>query len=222
MKLVRRFPFTVVLTWALLLATVVLVAWTFATLVGDKARLQDTVTAMRSEQLELVSQYRSLYEEATVDGVEPSAPAPAEVEDEISALEPVAGDRGPVGAVGPVGPAGPPGAPGPVGPSGPPGPSGESIVGPGGPTGPAGLTGAPGAAGEPGAAGADGVSIVGPEGPVGPAGPAGADGANGIDGRGIWGLDCQADGSWLVTYSDGTTSTTPGPCRATTGPEVLP
>ena len=41
----------------------------------------------------------------------------------------------------------------------------------------------------------------------------GANGADGKDGRGIADTDCQDDGTWLITYSDGTTDTARGPCR---------
>lgn len=214
---VRRFPLTVVLTWILSIALLALLTWSFASLAGDKARLRETVTTMRAEQLELVSQYRALYEEATVDGVEPSAPAPAEVEDEISALEPIPGERGPAGLPGipgeqgPQGPVGPPGAPGSAGPPG------ETVTGPPGPV------GARGADGSSGASGADGApGPAGEQGPPGDAGPMGFTGPAGADGRGIASLTCHDDGSWLVTYADSTTSTTPGPCRVTTPPEVLP
>jgi hypothetical protein len=41
----------------------------------------------------------------------------------------------------------------------------------------------------------------------------GTDGKSGADGRGIADTDCQDDGTWLITYSDGTTDTARGPCR---------
>lgn len=47
----------------------------------------------------------------------------------------------------------------------------------------------------------------------------GKDGVNGKDGRGIADTDCQEDGTWLVTYTDGTTSTSRGPCRVVIPPE---
>ena len=82
-----------------------------------------------------------------------------------------------------------------------------------------------------------GGSCKGETGPAGPAGPAGAKGdpgesvtgpkgdtgERGADGRGITSITCEADGSWLVTYTDGTTSTTSGPCRiATSEPTPTP
>jgi len=41
----------------------------------------------------------------------------------------------------------------------------------------------------------------------------GQPGADGKDGRGVKSVTCQDDGTWLVTYTDDTTSTTDGPCR---------
>lgn len=118
----------------------------------------------------------------------------------------MAGRDGRDGATGPRGPAGPVG---PVGPEGPQGPTGNTGLS--GLTGSTGSTGAPGAAGEPG-----------PEGPAGPAGPTGADGApgrDGADGRGISSVTCEGEGDssyWVVTYTDGTSQTSTGPCRFTT------
>lgn len=42
----------------------------------------------------------------------------------------------------------------------------------------------------------------------------GSPGAEGKQGRGVADMDCQADGTWRISYSDGTTSTSRGPCRA--------
>jgi len=75
-----------------------------------------------------------------------------------------------------------------------------------------------GVPGQTGAPGAD-STVPGPPGPAGPQGdpgPAGATGPQGpagADGRGITAVTCQDDGSWLVTYTDGTTSTASGPCK---------
>lgn len=44
-------------------------------------------------------------------------------------------------------------------------------------------------------------------------GAAGKDGADGQPGRGIADTDCQDDGTWRITYTDGTTDTARGPCR---------
>jgi len=110
---------------------------------------------------------------------------------------------------------GTPGSPGAAGATGADGARGEK--GDRGDIGVPGQTGPPGAAGADGTDGADGST--GSSGEPGPGGPAGADGAPGApgapgaDGRGLAAIECQADGSWLITYTDGTTSTTSGPCR---------
>ena len=94
-----------------------------------------------------------------------------------------------------------PGPRGPVGPVGPVGVAGKTVVG------------APGSAGG--------------EGPAGPAGPAGKDGSNGADGspgapgqdgRGIQSITCDSSGVWQITYTDGTTQSVDGPCRAVLTP----
>lgn len=225
MKRIRRFPLTVVLTWVLLIALIVLVSWAIASLAGANARLRATVAQKDAEVLELVTQYRSLYQEATVDGVEPDAPAPADVESDLTTLTGEPGERGETGLTGA------PGAPGPAGPQGPPGPPGDAgTPGPGGVPGTVGAPGANGTDGTPGARGNPGADgAPGPQGEPGPAGLNGLDGAPGVpgaegargpEGRGISTVTCQADGSWFIAYTDGTTSSTTGPCRATT--EVLP
>ena len=76
---------------------------------------------------------------------------------------------------------------------------GPSCVGPVGPPGANGLPGEAGKNGSPGSNGTDGAP-----------GPAGA---NGVDGRGVSNVSCDPDGTWVIAYTDGTTSTTPGPCR---------
>jgi len=49
---------------------------------------------------------------------------------------------------------------------------------------------------------------------VGPiCGKDGTNGSNGNDGRGIAKTECHPTGDWIVTYTDGTADTTPGPCR---------
>lgn len=122
-------------------------------------------------------------------------------------------------------------APGPPGPTGPPGK--DSTV-----PGPQGKDGADGedsmVPGPQGAAGADSV-IPGPAGSdstvPGPAGKDGVDGAAGMpgaNGRGIASVTCEGSGDssyWLVTYDDGTTQTSGGPCRiqaAATQPAPTP
>jgi hypothetical protein len=46
----------------------------------------------------------------------------------------------------------------------------------------------------------------------------GTDGVDGKDGRGIADTDCLDDGTWRITYTDGTTDTARGPCRIVIGP----
>lgn len=210
----KRLTGTVVLSWTVAFITVVLVlgGWLWMALtIGD---LRDSLAQRNATVDDLLGQYRDLYAEAQAEGVDPSAPTPDDVE-----LEP---SVGPDGARGPTGPRGANGPTGEQGQSGPPGPPG--------PAGPAGEDGDDGAAGEsitgpsgaPGPQGAPGESIPGPAGPAGtagPPGPAGAPGAPGTDGRGLTSVACELDGSWTVTYTDGTTSSTPGPCRVLARPD---
>lgn len=96
-------------------------------------------------------------------------------------------------------PFGPQGEEGPQGPEGPEGPEGpQGATGPEGPTGPQGETGATGP--------------QGPEGPEGPQGPTGATGDTGPAGRGVSSITFNTtSGLWVITYTDGNTSTTAGP-----------
>jgi hypothetical protein len=138
------------------------------------------------------------------------------------------GGRGPVGLTGDAGPVGPQGPAGPAGPQGPPGATGKpgpppgcallstAGVGVAGPQGPQGPQGPAGPAGPQGVQGKDGAT--GPAGPAGPEGQQGLQGelgAQGARGVGISSSRCQEDGTWLITYSDGTQETSPGPCRIT-------
>ncbi len=79
------------------------------------------------------------------------------------------------------------GAQGPAGPEGPQGPAGEQ-----GPAGPAGPAGEQGPAGADGADGKDGVD-----------GAPGAKGEDGKDGVGISKIEINADGDFVITYTDG-------------------
>lgn len=148
------------------------------------------------ERLALISALQQSQEQLRDEGIEPEAPDAEKI---------VAGSPGATGARGPEGPRGPQGLmglPGQIGPQGEPGEDGAA--------------GAPGSAG---ASGADGQSVTGPAGPQGPQGVTGPQGERGSDGRGVTSVDCQEDGSWLITYTDTTTSTTPGPCRIVIIPE---
>lgn len=134
---------------------------------------------------------------------------------ELTAVADGESSAGPQGIQGIQGPRGPAGRDGADGADGPPGPAG--------PQGPQGLAGILGADGLNGLNGLDGAP--GPAGAAGPPGPAGQDGApgtNGTDGvpgangRGIESVLCEGTGEgsyWVVTYDDGTTQTSSGPCR---------
>jgi hypothetical protein len=145
--------------------------------------------------------------------------APVTVPPVTTATGQVQGPQGPVGPrgfTGFTGAQGVPGVPGVPGLPGDPGTGGKG--GTDGNAGPAGSAGAPGTNGTTGPDGAPGVA--GPAGVVGVAGPAGVAGAAG---RGVVSIDCidapvtvpptVPASSWLITYTDATTTTTPGPCR---------
>ena len=114
-------------------------------------------------------------------------------------------------------------AAGPKGDKGDPGRDGRdgkdsTVPGPAGPPGKDGSDGLDSLiAGPPGATGAPGKDSSVP-GPAGPPGADGADGAPGADGRGISSVTCEGTGDasyWVVTYTDGTSQTSTGPCRLT-------
>jgi len=172
----------------------------------------------------------SICEKAEQVASEPSTP--------LAGPQGVQGVPGPRGEQGFPGPAGSPGAPGKD--STVPGPVGaQGIAGLLGLTGGRGEQGIPGPVGPagkdstvPGPAGAPGQdsTVPGPAGPAGadstvpgPAGPAGSPGADGQDGaqgprgepgRGISSANCGTDGTWTITYTDGTTQPA-GQCRTT-------
>lgn len=122
---------------------------------------------------------------------------------------------GPQGPIGPRGLTGSVGAPGETGATGKTGATGTTgSAGQTGSVGASGSSGASGARGDTGAAGAAGTT--GQTGSAGPAGKDGSTGAAGKDGRGILDVECvgQNESSyWLITYSDGTTEQSSGPCR---------
>lgn len=127
------------------------------------------------------------------------------------------GSRGDRGEQGPQGIQGPPGIQGPRGPIGIAGQSPACLLEPTRCVGPKGATGSAGADGKDGTQGPQGdTGATGPKGDQGVPGVDGKDGADGTDGkdgRGIKSVTCQDNGDWLITYTDDTTSTTPG-CRA--------
>lgn len=209
----RPVPHTWWLYAALLAVGVAMFVWTQITVKSLGNELDQT----RSDNAALAAQVRSLGGQPVAEGK--------------------TGARGDVGPQGPPGPAGPQGPVGPEGPRGPIGITGQSpacLLEPTRCVGPKGANGAPGAAGEdgkPGAAGKAGpqgpkgdpgpAGAQGDPGPAGPQGPPGAQGPAGVDGkdgRGVQSMTCQDDGSWLITYTDGTTSTTDGPCRVPAPP----
>lgn len=144
------------------------------------------------------------------------------------------GDQGPPGPQGPQGvpgPQGPPGAPGSPGPVGVTGQSPRCLlepskcVGPKGSAGEQGEQGKQGQQGEPGKAGPAGPQgepgapgETGPQGPAGPQGDQGPAGPTGAQGRGIADTDCLEDGTWRISYTDGTSQIVQGPCRVVVVP----
>ena len=141
----------------------------------------------------------------------------------------------------PAGPQGPRGVPGPrstiPGPAGQPGEDGEDsdIPGPVGQQGEQGQQGAPGedsdvpgpvgapgedstVPGPKGSKGEKGDTVTGPPGPKGDKGETGSPGTDGKPGRGISDVSCTADGDWQFDFTDGTTITVDGPCRAQSAP----
>ena len=146
-------------------------------------------------------------------------------------LEAVAEEPTPA-AVGPKGDKGDPGRAGRdgkdsavPGPKGNKGDEGDDSTIPG-PAGFTGLTGSAGIDGKDGAPGLDGPS--GKDGADGMDGTNGADGAAGppgANGRSIASVTCEGTGDssyWLVTYDDGTSQTSGGPCRIGTAPLPQP
>lgn len=96
--------------------------------------------------------------------------------------------------------------PGPAGQAGAPGKD-STVPGP---------AGAPGSKGEPGSKGDKGDT--GPPGPKGDKGDTGSPGTDGKPGRGIQDVTCTSSGDWLFEFTDGTTVTVTGPCRAQSAP----
>lgn len=148
----------------------------------------------------------AVYDSALCEQLEKVAAEPSRMEQGPQGVQGVPGTQGPRGRNGAEGKDGEPGPAGPSGPAGPAGSDGtngfngsDGLEGGAGPTGAEGDTGPPGAAGPPGADGVDGTP-----------------GTPGANGRGIASVTCEGAGSnsyWLVTYDDGTTQTSGGPCR---------
>ena len=219
-----------IISWAIALLILVIILGGAVWLVSTINRLQDTVETSQAAAAErqavideLTDQYTDLYEQAIVEGVQPRTESPDEVREKSP--DPIPGPRGERGEPGRdstvPGPQGPPGRPGRDGEDstvpGPPGPPGADSTAPG----------PPGRDGKDGAPGADGADSTVP-GPPGPAGPPGKDGKDstvpgpegpagpaGRDGRGIASIQCQENGTWLITYTDDTATTATGPCAVT-------
>lgn len=185
------------------LAVVAALSWVQFSIKSLGNELEQT----RSDNAALANQVRSLGGQPVAEG-KPGA----------------RGDQGPTGPRGIQGIQGPPGIQGPRGPIGVTGQSPQCLIEPTrcvgpkgadgsqgvqGPQGPQGDTGTTGETGDQGVPGVDGK-----DGTDGAPGVDGKDGAAGQDGRGIKSVTCQPDGTWLITYTDDTTSTTNGPCRA--------
>jgi type II secretory pathway pseudopilin PulG len=114
------------------------------------------------------------------------------------------------------GPQGPPGRDSTIpGPAGKPG-SDSTIPGPAGKD-----STIPGPKGDPGT---DGAAVVGPPGKdgapgaKGDKGDTGPPGPEGKAGRGIKDVTCTSSGDWEFVFTDDTTITVTGPCRATQSP----
>lgn len=115
------------------------------------------------------------------------------------------GDTGNSGNQGQPGTQGDPGDPGAPGSAGSPGENGKP--------------GVPGTEGKPGAKGQDGKpGQDGAPGAKGEKGDKGEAGSTGPPGRGIQNVTCTSDGDWLFEFTDGTTVTVTGPCRAQQAP----
>ena len=230
-----------VATWLVIILALALMVGGGAWMAHQINRLQDAATDRQQTLDELTDQYADLYEQAIVEGVRPRTESPDEVRDKAEATEGPQGPRGDRGERGPRGfdgvdgrdgqdgedgVAGPPGDPGPPGVPGQPGPAGEpgtaGADGQDGSRGPAGEAGATGPQGPPGPAGERGPQgergPAGERGPQGEPGPPGPAGPAGQDGRTITAITCQEDATWLLAYSDGTTSHAAGPCITPTPP----
>lgn len=200
-----------IISWAIALVILVIILGGALWLVTTINRLQEAADERQTVIDELTEQYVALYEQAESEGVRPSTETPERVREKSP--DPIPGPRGERGERGPAGRDGRDGADSTV--PGPPGPPGADSTVPGPPGRPGADSTVPGPPGPPGPAGADGApgkdsTVPGPPGPAGPPGPSGADGN---DGRGITQVVCADDGTWQITYTDGTTSQTAGPCK---------
>lgn len=185
------------LVMAIFTAVIVYTATGWSNANEDRRQLQSQLIKEVNKGDVLQDEYNKLYKEFTdATGKKPDAASPQEVQS-------IPGATGPIGEQGLKGETGIPGISGPIGTPG--------------------ATGEPGVSGVNGANGNDGKNgIDGPPGPQGiqgepgAIGAPGANGTNGANGRGLQSVTCDGDGLtsvWTITYTDGTTSQTAGPCR---------
>lgn len=212
------------LTKGVFLTTLGLVALLIVGSIGGNFYLGARLAASQNERVQVSNtldqvqeEYNGLYREYTdATGGQPDAATPSQVNDSVTMAPGKPGTPGVAGAQGPRGMMGERGQAGPAGPAGPAGADGEDgTAGANGGNGKDGLSGKDGLTGSAGADGAPGAP--GAQGPQGEPGAQGGAGPAGMDGRGISSVTCAADGSWIINYTDGMSSTTPGPCRVVTG-----
>ncbi|WP_432789232.1 hypothetical protein QYM46_12910 [Brevibacterium sp. K11IcPPYGO002] len=213
-----------------LLAAIVCAVWTIWTITSTQQEADNATTNANA----LADQVSQACAEGSVkvNGRDICTKA-EQVKKSVKPAEP-----GPAGPPGPRGPKGEPGQDSTVpGPAGKPGQDGEDSDVPG-PVGQQGDTGVPGPAGEPGSTGQKGEAGApgqdgapgakgekGEKGDPGPKGDKGDTGSPGKNGRGVASVACTAGGDWLFTFTDDTTITVDGPCRAqqtTTTPTSTP
>lgn len=210
---------------ALILASLI---WTIYSISSSKREADDANTSANAlaDQVQAACADGSV----TIDGRDICTKANQVKKNTPEVKDRVPGPPGPRGVVGPVGPAsnvpGPAGrqgqdgqdsdVPGPVGVPGPAGDPGENsdVPGPAGAPGENGAPGKPGENGKPGQNGAPGA-----KGEPGKRGEPGKTGPTGPPGRGISDVSCTDGGDWIFTFTDETTVTVIGPCRAPTAPK---
>lgn len=173
---------------------IIFVLWqTSKTLSAEDAQddLEVDVANLDNENDALASELDQAVEEFEARGIDPPVQESEEIMEDTPPLRGQPGEQGLQGEKGEKGEPGEKGETGAMGPTG--------LTGPMGPAGAAGPSGGQGEQGEQGEQGNDGpMGPVGPEGPIGPAG------------RGISSTTCNADGQFVVTYTDGTSEVVAG------------
>lgn len=205
-KLDKRVKWT--LFWALMIGGLVAFFWLGQVTADRDVAKAEAASEQQAKKDIAVTAQAALCQAGDVDVYD------AELCDQLEAIaeEPSRTEQGPQGIQGTQGIPGQRGADGVNGRDGQPGP-----LGPVGPTGTDGLNGIDGLGftGLTGATGPAGKDSTVP-GPAGKDGKDGTPGADGSNGRGISSVTCEGVGDtsyWLVTYDDGTTQTSGGPCR---------